>query len=418
MYFFIFFLLNIILPLYDLPLVGLSLTAPLMLIIAIQVILKPSKPWFDEYKLWWALIGLIWLSWFITAVLNSFLGRLDTFSSSQILYFVRVAYWLIVMVITVYVVSQKVNGLLLLKIINFGMLVLGVLRLVEAVFFRRIGAGSAEIFTQNTYGILFSTFALFPVILLIEEKGFKKIYQFFVVIIIFSALILNASRSNWIAIVIGLVALFYLLIKAHRIKIFALISFLAFIVLIFLVLILIFSDLSVIFKPDSPVVQRFTTFQNLDQDVSFGTRQYLVNKALAQFDSSPIIGIGIERGRYVFMDVEVPDALKYEYGVVDRPINEHNSYVQLLAETGLVGTIPFAMLVTFLLLRGFKAASYLSKENNIWAAAVFASFISMSIHMWAITVLRNSSTWVLYGVVGGMIVFAQKHQAAKTEVKT
>jgi len=80
--------------------------------------------------------------------------------------------------------------------------------------------------------------------------------------------------------------------------------------------------------------------------------------------------------------------------------------MQILAETGILGSLPFTILLLILLIEGFKSTSYLVSKKDFWAVGVFSSFISMSLHLWTITALRNTATWVVYGILGGVIMFA------------
>ena len=81
----------------------------------------------------------------------------------------------------------------------------------------------------------------------------------------------------------------------------------------------------------------------------------------------------------------------------------HNSYFALLAETGLAGSIPFIVFILLLTLSGFKSAVQLARRGEIWAIAIFASFVGMSIHLWSLSGLTNTSTWFVYGLVAGLI---------------
>lgn len=412
-FFFSLFLINTVVPLFDLPVIGLSLTAPLMLIIAVRVIMKPAFPWFNQYKRWWFFAGVIWICWLVTAVLNSFLGRLDVFSTSQVLYFFRIAYWLIVMVITTYVVSQKLHGDVLVRILNSGVFILGLIRLGEAVIYGRIGAGTSRIFSQNAYGILFSSFAIFPLIALIKEKGSKKIFQFFNVAIVYLSIIFNSSRSSWISLSIGFLLMVFFLLIARRLKVFSVITIIFVVLFLYLIGLILIPNPEAVIDPDSPILERFRTFTALEEDTSVGTRQYLIRRGIAQFKTSPILGIGIERGRFLLMEVEIPESVENMRALPTSPLNEHNSYIQILAETGLLGSIPYAIFLIYLSISGFKSVVYLAKRDQVWAVAVFCSFVSMSAHLFAITALRNTAAWVVYGMLGGMIMVAENHRKSQ-----
>ena len=56
----------LVLPLVDIPLLGLSISAPLMFVIAIPCLLKPPAPWFKRYQSWIFLAIFFWLGIFIS----------------------------------------------------------------------------------------------------------------------------------------------------------------------------------------------------------------------------------------------------------------------------------------------------------------------------------------------------------------
>src|SRR5690606_29953741 len=94
---------------------------------------------------------------------------------------------------------------------SLGVIVLSLLRLGEAVFFGRIG-GTARpvILTQNSYGILFSTFSPYVLIQAVSLKKSKRLWAIISLLLVWGAMVLNGSRSSWVAAVIGLVMLILL----------------------------------------------------------------------------------------------------------------------------------------------------------------------------------------------------------------
>src|SRR3954468_16639004 len=71
-----------VLPFLEIPLIGLSFTAPLFLIVAGAAILKPARRWFPEYNRWVSLAGFIWGSLFLGIIFH--LGVVDVLPSARI----------------------------------------------------------------------------------------------------------------------------------------------------------------------------------------------------------------------------------------------------------------------------------------------------------------------------------------------
>jgi O-antigen ligase len=80
-------------------------------------------------------------------------------------------------------------------------------------------------------------------------------------------------------------------------------------------------------------------------------------------------------------------------------ISAHNSYMLLLAETGLIGTIPMSILLLVLIIKGFDATKALLNEGAYWYLGIYASFIAMTIHLWSIAGIGNTIVWIVYGLV-------------------
>jgi O-antigen ligase len=84
-------------------------------------------------------------------------------------------------------------------------------------------------------------------------------------------------------------------------------------------------------------------------------------------------------------------------------ISSHNSYVSFLAETGLLGAVPFGTLLLYLAVRGLQAAILLARRGEYWALGLYVAFVTMGVHLWVLAGLTGTSTWMVYGLVAGMI---------------
>jgi O-antigen ligase len=86
----------------------------------------------------------------------------------------------------------------------------------------------------------------------------------------------------------------------------------------------------------------------------------------------------------------------------------HNAYLSFLAEGGLVATLPLAVLLVILAVRGAWSAVVLNRRGEHWALGVYASFIGMSVHLWAMSGLTTTSSWFIYGLLVATICLASR----------
>jgi O-antigen ligase len=153
------------------------------------------------------------------------------------------------------------------------------------------------------------------------------------------------------------------------------------------------------------VSQRYATFQRLEEDKTFTSRQALVQKGLYLFRQSPIIGVGPGRWDKEYVVLELPSVLGEDLEHFNRKTS-HNSYVMFLAETGLLGVLPFGILLLYLTVRGLQAAVRLARRGEYWALGLYVAFVTMGVHLWVLSGLTGTSTWMVYGLVAGMVQVA------------
>lgn len=392
------------LPLIDVPLVGLSLSAPIFFFIAFYAIFKSPAGWLRTHRLWITLAILIWVGIFLSATLNGLLSGGVNFNNSGFLAILRFAYWLLVFVVTGYFAGQ---GDLLKKIVSLlGVItfLLGLLRWIEILIYGNFGAWSGTHFmSQNSYGFLFSTFSPFLLIFLFQFRGWKRFWSAFSLIILWAAVAINGSRGSWVSIAIGLavLTLIFFLNKPKKIII----------LILSLSLLAVLTGLILVSVPQlsEAVLNRFDTFDRLEQDKSYAIRQLMNQKAIRLFTESPVVGVGPYRFRITSTELNIPSVLSYAPQSYFDSKSAHNSYLAFLAETGLLGFIPFSLLIITLLLRGFTQVRLLVRHNQYWALAIFLGFIQMSIHMWVMSTLTNTANWFFYGLMASLILYGQKN---------
>lgn len=399
---FLLFGLYLVIPLVDVPILGLSLSAPLLALVAMNVIFgqraQETRP---NLTPWLIFTYVFWVGLLLSLVVNNLFTPGFTVPQSSLLTLIRYVYWLIAFIVTTWVISVESLSFVqrLTVIMGVGGVALALLRLGEAVLFGRWGAWtSPQLLTQNTYGIHFSMIAPFVVLLPFVVPRQWRIVSIGGVLILLAATAGNGSRSSWVAVGIAtIIALgMYALAQPRHISRFA-------------AALGVFASLLIIgisvtpWSVLEPVAARFATFQEIDEDKSFQIRLLMNQKSLLLFETNPLFGIGLDRFREADVALDIPAALSYGNQDYFDQKPSHNSYSSLLAEVGLIGFVPFALLLVALTLRGGLAALHLAQRGELWAIAVYAGFIGMSIHLWTLSSLTDTFPWFMYGLVAGMI---------------
>lgn len=392
-----------VLPLVDVPLMGLSLSAPLFALIAMQVLFRPPEPWFKRFHCWIILAGLIYLGIFFSTTLNGLLSSGVKIDRDGWLSLIRYAYWLLTFVITAHFTSrgnmlEKVSGVL-----GWAIFILALARLFELAAWGKIGAWSeTQLMTQNSYGFLFSVFFPFLLAPIITTQGPNRWFMLLRMVVAGAAVLINGSRGSWISVATGIVVFSILYVLARPQKI-------GWSLLIVTLSALVF--LGVQFAPTQIATafgERFATFQALNEDKSYAIRLLMDQKGLRLFERSPLIGVGASRFTKESIPLDIPQLLNYAQQSHFDVKSAHNSYVAFLAETGLAGSLPYAILILTLVITGLISSFKLVKEQRVCALSVYASFIGMSIHMWGISSLTNTANWFIYGLVAAVIMIARQ----------
>lgn len=393
--FFYAFGIYLVLPLVDIPLLGLSISAPLFFVIAATVIFKPVRPWFNEHRGWIVLSLTIWLAVALSTIINEMLPG-GAFNRTGMISLIQYAYWLLVFVICGYLFRDVEIRRKITDFFAFGVLILGGLRWIEALAFRRIGAWSGtQIMTQNGYGFQYSVFFPFLIYKVFDTSTRKKSWWILGAVITLGAIAINGSRGSWVAVAIGFTLMAFLfLFFSPRSTSYG---------LSILIVLMVTGGLVLSVSPELnlAVTSRIETMTSLEEDKTYVTRKVLVQKGLNLFKESPIIGVGSLRFTEERTILELPELLSYVDTETLERKQSHNSFIQFLAEFGLLGTIPFLILLVGLLLRIFGQRQRVFETGEFQLVAIFISFIQMLTHMWVINALTSSLFWAMLGLVAG-----------------
>ena len=130
------------------------------------------------------------------------------------------------------------------------------------------------------------------------------------------------------------------------------------------------------------VSSRIDSMTSLDEDKSYVVRKVLVQKGFKLFEESPIIGVGSLRFTEEKTNLELPELLSHANIEVIERKQSHNSYIQFLAEFGLLGSIPFLLLLLGLLLQLYGLRKRVIQSGELQIVAIFISFVQMLTHIW------------------------------------
>ena len=253
----------LVLPIVDIPVLGLSISAPIFFLIVLEAIFRPPMPWSKVYRPFIVLGMLIWAGIFLSASMNGLLSGGVDINTEGILTVIRYAYWLLIFIVVIYVVSVGKLFLPLSRVLGWSILILALLRWSEIFIFGNIGASSETHFlTQNDYGFQFSAFSPFLLGLALSQKGGKRTFAVIGYILLLGAVAINGSRGSWAGVTVGIAALLVILVAAGQRSFWGLFALL---ILTGSIAVLIFSASPQI---SQAVESRFNSLQNLDEEKS------------------------------------------------------------------------------------------------------------------------------------------------------
>ena len=393
----------VVLPFFDIPFIGLSITAPLILPVIYYAFFQCAKPWVRKYRGWLLIAMAIWVGMAVSFVANGPWFGAREMHAVEFAYPVRYFYWLLVFVVTAYIASDFRIQRRLTTILAASVVVLAGLRCFEGIVLGKVGAWTNTIFTtQNNYGILFSTFTPFLFVVFLGRGFLPKAFCVGGLLAILFACAINGSRGSWVAIALAL-AVFCSLAFVSRpsasLRLIVPVGFAA------LALVAILAGSA---RVREAVLSRFKTFDNLEMEKSYMFRQVMNQRSMKIFSESPLWGVGPGRYENVYVALEMPAVFRGRADDNFMRKSAHNSYLSFLAEGGLVATLPLAVLLVILAVRGAWSAVALNRRGERWAFGVYASFIGMSVHFWVMSGITTTAPWFLYGLLAATIVLAAR----------
>lgn len=221
-----------------------------------------------------------------------------------------------------------------------------------------IGLNSAH----NATGSVYALASIFALVFALRSRKKQKIYYIIILLLCLAGLVMTQSRGSYVGFIVGALLVIWLHFK----------SFLKFIIITVAISVV---SLLLIFLTN--LHERFIQILDIT-NWTIGTRIDLWKKALYLFKQSPIFGVGFGRFNdinyninnygYTFTRLDefvgVPKIF-YVYHASNFDFNfahAHNSYLQFLAETGIIGLglIIFFWILCYKIL--LKAYNYTNNE--------------------------------------------------------
>lgn len=223
----------------------------------------------------------------------------------------------------------------------------------------------------STNGIYLGMTAVTAVAYLINFKKYRGKYLFYTLLIV-SALLLTGKRSQTIALILASLIMYYLFCSNRKTtRVFKLVA-------IFVVTIAVFYIAAQYVPQLANIVSRFeASIEN--GDITYGrSARFLATWQL--FLEKPMFGIGWNGTIYYFKQLE---------GLV---INTHNIYLQLLAETGIFGSMIYFGFIIYNLYWGIKLLIAHRKGSFVPEITSVGFFLCNSV---------GTQIWIIfYGMTG------------------
>lgn len=141
----------------------------------------------------------------------------------------------------------------------------------------------------------------------------------------------------------------------------------------------------------------------LERDKSWQVRRTQVEKGIGLFKEYPITGVGWGHWRYVRGEIAI-----WKYPYLNRNYDSyalirssHNSYIQVLAETGLIGFVPFVLIQVLVFWMSLRLV--MVSQSIAIALPLSASLIGISIYFWTISAVTGAVWYFILGLFSGAV---------------
>jgi len=248
---------------------------------------------------------------------------------------------------------------------------------------------------------------LFYALISNQHSKIRNIILFLGLISLIFLTVIANSRSRFLSLAFAIVFVFFLNLKYKylNIQIFNKINKLIMTIVIGLTLFL----LALIQYKPYIIVDRILLSEDYVDYLTINSRIQAAEQSVEYFISSPIMGIGL--GNYID---NRRFSLKYQQNVPQFQLNfanlsrmsPHNVFFQYLSETGLIGTLPFIIIICYFIKADINYMIQIKRNNLTENSLIILSFIIASWTLFIhgvfnpfITVFITGWFWFLRGVI-------------------
>jgi O-antigen ligase len=343
--------------------------------------------------------GVQWLSLFfaIGAVISTFSisdDPINEYRDRSLLVIFNYLYWPLLVSFMI-LARNRINYPVVYKALFWGV----ILSIFHYFLFQKIGILAIPFvkkFTQNTFSFLLICFSPIAAYYIRKTKGMTWALWFALAFSV--AGFLSGSRAGSILVTLG--SFFAIFFSSPKVaKVFWAISLII---------------LSGPFIFDSPHVQKlifqlnertydmiYGTEKMLAEDRSFLARRAMVEKGLLIFEEHPMTGIGLNN--FIKTDIDFVGNFVGAKFVIQKEnldeISSHNSYINILAEGGLLLFVPFILILSTILITFVTRFKKINPDHR----PVFIGFFFMCIHFYFITSVVNVFAWFLVGLAASIV---------------
>lgn len=150
--------------------------------------------------------------------------------------------------------------------------------------------------------------------------------------------------------------------------------------------------------------------ESIERDKSWQFRLVKNQQARKVFASSPIVGVGVGGLRASEVPLDLPPVFRNANPRDFYTASSHNSHLQMLAETGLMGFVPWVGLLLVLLVGGLRLARQEIRDNRYFVPTALIGLVGMTIQFWVIAGHTNTAPFFLLGCLAGALVRAKARQ--------
>jgi O-antigen ligase len=121
----------------------------------------------------------------------------------------------------------------------------------------------------------------------------------------------------------------------------------------------------------------------------------MARAAINMFKEKPLLGVGVGNYGYIYNKYKAEYAPRFEFLV-----KTHNAFLEILAETGLVGFALFFSWLALNFLPGIGRAFIINnKGSKLVLTALICSFMGILVHGLALGIFMHSHTWLMLGLI-------------------